>query len=943
MSSEQRTYIYLNFDIDPFTAELVFPQGVPKGGCVSLVFGSFQKSTVSTETKFTEEFAKMVSQKFRVSSPLVRGGPQCFIRISLMKDGPPQGAQAPKSLQNGAEGPPKERTASAPRSAAALITKAIAPGPKTAAPPPKTTGANIPSLETDAASAPGNDDDMEDMDQEDDDQLVDDGSVSDDGVDDSDEDLDDESDDKGPFVCRKCDKSFAFFFDLTKHEAVDHGDFHMCEHCNKKFVSKFSLVRHMWSHLPADRLPFRCGDCKKTFITRKELVLHKNLPHGTELPLSSEGAIPTEKVVVHGENEDGQSPNKPGTTGVKGRQKQSIKTGDEDIYFCEFCAEVYLTSHFYKQHIAKHHAELLNQAPDDITNFTGIVRDPEDPNKLRCAHCDECTDVGFRVLCEHLCEKHPESKVYSCPKCTLIFPTEEAYETHAVSHIIQVTPSTSRPGSNDYHCNRCGEVEVSRKALVRHLQLHYKDPDNRPYACEVCPATFRLKSSLQLHRKRHSKGDKQACFPCSTCPKVFTAKHFLKRHEEVVHARILPHACPHCSKRFYFERHLQQHLVMSHRSKLSDDEVKSLGLIHNFQCEECGFTSYSERTIRRHVYAHTGTFPFTCEECNRGFVFRFELTAHHARRHLHQKLRCQHCSRVFYIEDRFKRHLSAHEENWGFSCSVCNQLFETQGYLESHMQRHSGKTPYECSDCGKRFSAPQGLTFHKQQHHERQPRQGARLSEQWPHSCEVCGIRFKYLSSLQAHVACHHPATDSQPLECTYCQRKLASKLALSQHLRKHTNEKYKCKHCDRGFQSYVGCRTHQIVMHTRKFKMACPICEKGCISFFDLKKHLKQAHKAVVVREQVVEEQLVQEHVIQEIQEVQEGEYQEAIIQEGTYQEADYQEADYQEGGYQEGGYQEENVQEECLQEEAFLEQGFEEGTTEVVLLQLTEGSILL
>ncbi|KAH9364154.1 hypothetical protein HPB48_023146 [Haemaphysalis longicornis] len=105
-NNEQRTFIYLNFDIDPFTAELVFPQGVPKGGSVCLVFGALRKgepinkATKLTEefalrkgepinkaTKLTEEFAHMVSGKVRVSSPLVEGGPQCFMRISLVKDG----------------------------------------------------------------------------------------------------------------------------------------------------------------------------------------------------------------------------------------------------------------------------------------------------------------------------------------------------------------------------------------------------------------------------------------------------------------------------------------------------------------------------------------------------------------------------------------------------------------------------------------------------------------------------------------------------------------------------------------------------------------------------------------------------------------------------------------------------------------------------------------
>ncbi|XP_077546101.1 uncharacterized protein LOC144158818 isoform X2 [Haemaphysalis longicornis] len=87
-NNEQRTFIYLNFDIDPFAAELVFPQGVPKGGSVCLVFGALRKSEpVNKATKLTEEFAEMVSEKIRVSSPLVEDSPQCFMRISLIKDG----------------------------------------------------------------------------------------------------------------------------------------------------------------------------------------------------------------------------------------------------------------------------------------------------------------------------------------------------------------------------------------------------------------------------------------------------------------------------------------------------------------------------------------------------------------------------------------------------------------------------------------------------------------------------------------------------------------------------------------------------------------------------------------------------------------------------------------------------------------------------------------
>lgn len=38
--------------------------------------------------------------------------------------------------------------------------------------------------------------------------------------------------------------------------------------------------------------------------------------------------------------------------------------------------------------------------------------------------------------------------------------------------------------------------------------------------------------------------------------------------------------------------------------------------------------------------------------------------------------------------------------------------------------------------------------------------------------------------------------------------------------------------------------------MHTRKFTTFCPFCSKGCLSVFDLKRHLKTVHNAILVKE---------------------------------------------------------------------------------------------
>lgn len=252
MDSDRRTYIYLNFDIDPFTAELVFPQGIAKGGCVSLVFGSFQKSAENRKTKFTEQFAKMVSQRFRVSSPIVEGSPQCFIRISLMKDGPPA-PQLPK------------------------LTGAENSSEKSFTPDPKPIGEDVPSPDDKAASSVNGDQEPEEATTGRDDSgaqanetdsisgrsspgsVAGDGNANPEDVDNNDDDDDDEGDDVdiAPFNCEKCSMPFESSHQLKKHETTEHNILHYCQHCHRKFFNKFGLVRHMWSHLPSNRLPFR--------------------------------------------------------------------------------------------------------------------------------------------------------------------------------------------------------------------------------------------------------------------------------------------------------------------------------------------------------------------------------------------------------------------------------------------------------------------------------------------------------------------------------------------------------------------------------------------------------------------------------------------------------------------------------------------------------------
>ncbi|CAD6997843.1 unnamed protein product [Ceratitis capitata] len=81
----------------------------------------------------------------------------------------------------------------------------------------------------------------------------------------------------------------------------------------------------------------------------------------------------------------------------------------------------------------------------------------------------------------------------------------------------------------------------------------------------------------------------------------------------------------------------------------------------------------NSRDLKSHMYVHSGSWPFKCNICFRGFSKQTNL----------------------------KNHLFLHTGNKPHGCELCNKKFALACNLRAHMKTHEGDPQDECVRCGK--------------------------------------------------------------------------------------------------------------------------------------------------------------------------------------------------------------------------------------------------
>ncbi|ELU02251.1 hypothetical protein CAPTEDRAFT_163579 [Capitella teleta] len=259
-----------------------------------------------------------------------------------------------------------------------------------------------------------------------------------------------------------------------------------------------------------------------------------------------------------------------------------------------------------------------------------------------------------------------------------------------------VKPKVEHPEKVIFQCSHCARILSTKNALQVHELAH----TGVKFPCVDCAKVFKTEAGLKNHRL-HRHTEVEGLFKCSRCEFVSKTKEGFERHYEGRHGenRQRDFQCEICSKAFYSESILKQHL------KCHNTEKK-------YECPHCDHVSHREDLIQFHVRnVHEEKDTFVCNLC--GAKLRYRMTyEEHMHRHMGTPMKkCDVCFKAFYSSSALNTHKKSHQPG-AHQCSECGKRFRIKGHLQRHLAIHTGARDFACLFCSYKCNVRSNLAKH---------------------------------------------------------------------------------------------------------------------------------------------------------------------------------------------------------------------------------------
>jgi len=479
-------------------------------------------------------------------------------------------------------------------------------------------------------------------------------------------------------------------------------------------------------------------------------------------------------------------------------------TNKPRTFNCAFCDKAFLHKHHLKQHQLTHSVE-----------------------RQRSFKCTQC-DKGFfhkqnldKHLPTHVGERFP------CSKCGKTFIGVRGLTLHQLIHTTEC----------NYVCTLCDRRFPRLTDLTAHLRRQHRNKD--PIVCNQCDISFSKNSAFRAHM-RSFHGD-ESSWLCVHCGETYTKRDRHKHRHLDVYKIERRHSCTHCDKSFALPFGLKTHMEAVHCDKKPC-----------FSCTCCGKYFTAKSSLNAHKVVHSGEKMYACEQCEKTFYRRYDLTMHVRRKHFNDSsygisFPCMQCEKVFTMSANLRAHVKRmHANERAFLCTQCGNSYTTRASLNTHVLVH-GEATHMCAQCDRRFKHPISLRYHMDHvHSDAKPNFQCNIcfkaftskgslsyhtlihTGERRHACENCGKRFTKSHDLKIHIRRVH--SNFRPFSCTKCDKKFATKSQVNVHKLLHcSGEGYVCTLCDKRFTFLSAKNRHIKHDHTRSTQyVAQVVCESG-------------------------------------------------------------------------------------------------------------------